>query len=374
MLIFISAAAVFAAVICIYFCISAKHGIEHDILDRSPSVRVDDCAHYYYNQLSCSEQKLYDALLNAIEKYEEKTGVIGCAADMDMLGRTVSALKADRPDIVALEGSVFSLENGWDKTRIDIEYPCTLDEIRLCIYETEKTINRLLSDFPDNLSTGEEIILLHDIITSNCECRAADSPKGKIRFDTAGALCGTGSSAGYASAFTLLCRMAGIDCITVYGAYNGEPHGWNIVWCDGVPCHVDTAADDAVLGFAPDMRFHGYICLSDGEMFADHVYDGDFILPACAESGHDYYIMNGLYAGDTDTLRAALKREIKELSDNGGDSFELFVGFPCDEDDLADMAASVISGDSSLPFKPVCRAINVRGKSGAYALQLFYKK
>ncbi len=374
MLIFISAITAFAVVVGAYFCIDAKHNMENRRYgSRAPEV-IGGCEHFYYDRLDRNEQLIYNALLTAVSDCGNVTEVINCSADMNDLDRAVRALRADRPDLVSLSCASFALDTGWGSVRADIEYSLTPDEIRECVTRVEARMNEVLSDVPEGLDDYFTVEFLHDAITSGCTCRAADRGENSLYFDSAYALCGVGSSAGYAAAMNILCRTAGLDCISVYGTYNGEPHVWNIVWCGGIPCHTDVSADDAEPVFAPDMSLHGYLCLSDGAIYADHIPDSSFMLPECGESGHDYYAQNGLYAADLGRAKEIIGKGIKSAAESGGDCIELCADFNCDADDVSDIVSSAIASEPSLPYKPVCRVINARGNSGAYSILLFAKR
>ena len=75
------------------------------------------------------------------------------------------------------------------------------------------------------------------------------------------ALCaGVVDAAGLAHAFRMICDRAGLDCHTVSGLRDGEPHIWNIVSFDGEHRHVDLFADipDGVLRFRTDDEMTEY--------------------------------------------------------------------------------------------------------------------
>lgn len=66
-------------------------------------------------------------------------------------------------------------------------------------------------------------------------------------------------SAGFAKAFMLLSETCNIECRTITGKKNGEPHTWNIITIDGYSYHVDCTSE---------LTLEGDICFlrSDDEM------------------------------------------------------------------------------------------------------------
>lgn len=72
---------------------------------------------------------------------------------------------------------------------------------------------------------------------------------------------GVGDSRAFATVYAAMCRRAGLDCITVTGARNGDPWTWNIVNDNGLYCHVDLLAcnDQGVFRELHDSDMTGYV-------------------------------------------------------------------------------------------------------------------
>lgn len=72
---------------------------------------------------------------------------------------------------------------------------------------------------------------------------------------------GVGDSRAFATAYSAMCRKAGLECITVTGTRSGDPWYWNIIRCDGVYYHIDLLqchqADSFAGRFDADMS--GYV-------------------------------------------------------------------------------------------------------------------
>ncbi len=97
---------------------------------------------------------------------------------------------------------------------------------------------------------------------------------------------GTAVCEGYAKAFGLLMKLAGIECHYVTGlAYNGLysfgiGHAWNIVKLDGSYYHIDTTWDDP--SWDEDRIRYDYFLISDAQMSLDHEWQYDYTnYPIC---------------------------------------------------------------------------------------------
>lgn len=88
---------------------------------------------------------------------------------------------------------------------------------------------------------------------------------------------------GYSKAFELLCRIEGIDVITVYGRAGNVGHAWNKVYIDSAWRFVDaTWGDRTISGENYNLLIHNYFLI--GEQ-SDHVGYGT--TPECVD--YDYY-------------------------------------------------------------------------------------
>lgn len=92
---------------------------------------------------------------------------------------------------------------------------------------------------------------------------------------------GVGDSRAFATVYGAMCRRAGLECMTVTGAKNGEPRTWNIVNDDGYYFHVDLLASNEQ-GFFREMY--------DSEMNG-YVWDYS-AYPACNINPVDHTIVN----------------------------------------------------------------------------------
>lgn len=72
---------------------------------------------------------------------------------------------------------------------------------------------------------------------------------------------GVGDSRAFATVYAAMCRLAGLECMTVTGTHSGEPWTWNIVVDDGHYFHVDLLRGRESGGFREftDREMTGYV-------------------------------------------------------------------------------------------------------------------
>lgn len=72
---------------------------------------------------------------------------------------------------------------------------------------------------------------------------------------------GVGDSRAFATVYAALCRQAGLECLTVVGARNGEPYYWNIIHIDGIYYHMDLlrSKEEGKFREMTDQEMEGYV-------------------------------------------------------------------------------------------------------------------
>ena len=122
-------------------------------------------------------------------------------------------------------------------------------------------------------------------------------------------LSGHATDEGLAMAYQLLCRAAGIDCVTVRGRYDNEEHFWNILTVDGISAHVDMSRRDEGL--------EAMFLLPDALMEA---YRWDTASYPVCDTDYDYFLTRTekepeVLASDTEPTDADLPETDAPLSD-----------------------------------------------------------
>lgn len=134
----------------------------------------------------------------------------------------------------------------------------------------------------EDMLLRDRLRVLHDYVVQNCEydivaaqnTSIADSSGADAPFTAAGALLnGKAVCAGYARAYMLLCRAAGIDI--VYIADEGMNHGWNAVRLYDEIYYIDPTFDDPVPDRG-DLVSIAFFLRSKEEFLQTHTWDQDF--------------------------------------------------------------------------------------------------
>jgi len=164
----------------------------------------------------------------------------------------------------AVEGGKNPLEESFENPEISGEISDDFDMLTdSSSAELDAVVADALSKIEPGMSDREKAITLHDYLVLNCEYGYSFSGQHYYAY---GALVeGMAVCEGYARAYELLCRKAGIPVCIV--SSDDRNHDWNMVQLDGKWYHVDTTWDEDLYGKVK----HSYMFLSESEMEKDHV-------------------------------------------------------------------------------------------------------
>lgn len=158
---------------------------------------------------------------------------------------------------------------------------------------------------------------LHDAL-----CEAVVYGEGARAHDAYGALAeGQAVCEGYAGAYALACRLAGIRCGVVTGtATDGEGglmnHAWNLVDFGGSAMLVDVTWDDQdSLGRIE----HSYFGLTDAWAAADHFEESALARPPCQDEELNWHARQGMTLGamEIPALHSWWEERLMLLRDGG---------------------------------------------------------
>lgn len=208
---------------------------------------------YSYDNLS--SDKLKELYMKIDENAEiASVGYITIDAPLNekQLTEAVEAYRDDHPEVFWLKSDFEYIDND-DSTSLFLSYsvqPDNSDPDRLkkAKEKFNKTVDKIIDGAPKNATDYELELYANDYLVENCvydkEAAETEDIAGHEN-DAYGALVEKKAVCeGYSRAFQLLCNRLGIDCISVSGTADGEPHGWNNVKLDGEWYEVDVTWND----------------------------------------------------------------------------------------------------------------------------------
>lgn len=178
--------------------------------------------------------------------------------------------------------------NGYVYTNSSVKfnYKYTESQMQKYISETENIVKSIVSKSPSG--DYEKIKYFHDYLVQNCTYLSGEfsaSPYGSLVRKTA--IC-----QGYAHAFMLLCREAGIECVCVTGNADG-PHMWNKVKINNDWYVIDVTWDDNDFSDFPEFISYDYFLTTDSDVSTRTIKTQS--LPVTTGQKDNFYRRNGYY-------------------------------------------------------------------------------
>ncbi len=260
----------------------------------------DGPVRYGYTTASENVKYVYDRIVEAIMA---DTPVSDISLEYE---RRISAeetqiaiflVMSDYPECFWLENSYGTSKTGNYITLVRVYYSFTGSALTQAKADMEAAISEFMEGMPTNGTNYEKALFLHDAVATKVTYDL-DSEYNQSAYS---ALVNRSSvCAGYAEAYQLLLRRAGIQAWTVTGSSRNVNHAWNVVWLDDNTCvYTDVTWDDP-----EDNLFRAYFNLSKAEMAVDHevnkLFDEDgepitvntFVLPDCSHDDQSYFDVN----------------------------------------------------------------------------------
>ena len=305
-----------------------------------------------YKYLNDDEKRVYRIMLTMVKNLSEgwaNVGHLGKNSSV-IVAKSFRALSNDFPEYYWMPSSYYiNLNDGqtfvsFKKNSVEDSYGYTKDEVSFNADEFSDAILRIIEKTHKATTPFEKEVIIHDQL---CKYVTYDSEfKGQEESDlysAFGALVyGRAVCEGYARAFKLLCKYAGIECILVTGDSKGVGHMWNMVNIEDNWYHVDVTWDDL-----REKPLHTYLNVTEFYIRADHDIDitysnadssliangnsYNFSLPEAKSDELNFYKKRGLILSDNpvETFANALIKSYK----NGETYAELlFENSDCQKD------------------------------------------
>ncbi len=338
----------------------------------TPSVREGAFA---YNTLTAPEQRLYDAVATAAEAEKAETEIVPFVPTEAEYTRAMYALLCDRPELYHVNISACTLSVSTYSCGVSLAY---YGEGALMEAEMDRVIESLLSGLPDR--DYDRALLLHDRLCAAVTPADGGARGGSTAYDAL--VGGQADGFGYAAAYGLLCKEAGLSCRTVWGEAKGEggytAHAWNALTLGGVTGYTDVMWDDTPIA-GDVLSMHGYYFLSGKEMSRDHKTEGDMDTADTVT----YYEYTGNVVSDTseEALTDALTGALVRARNSRMEAVEFLIQSDASEPDAAvldtALAAALARANAAEGASPRLRSetylYRVSDVRPAYTVRLFYE-
>ena len=153
-------------------------------------------------------------------------------------------------------------------------------------------VSEMVRGISGSMSEYDREKLLHDRVAEKV---VYDSSAAHVHSAYGALVQGKAVCEGYAKAFQVVLRRAGIQSFLITGSSvnpstgTSEGHAWNAVRIDGKYYHVDVTWDDQ-----GDNLFYAYFNKSTAAIREDHTIDEPaYALPVCTGEEADYFVVNG---------------------------------------------------------------------------------
>ena len=283
---------------------------------------------YYYNQLSLTEKRVYNTLVNELPKFP-KTIQISDSVNEDSLLKIYDAVRYDNPEFFFLGLKCSYKRNRLVRT-VTPSYVLSKKTYESQLKAVNQAADRLLKNLPQNASDYEKELYVYNKLGTYTKY----SNSGTASHGPYGALVRKQSNCeGYARTLQLLLNRAGVVNHVVPGKAikrdGSRPnHMWNVVTVGGQDYCADLTWDDYDRNFAGGdtkaLPSHYYFNRSAEVFRKDHLPTDSAAVRTCTSDNANYFRRNSLYytSYNADTKRA-IQSKLKAALKNGDDSFEV---------------------------------------------------
>ena len=297
-----------------------------------------------FKQLSYQEQQAYKVMLKALSS-------MAASFDCSQINRSVDLMKViqtvlgDNPAIIYFNKKQIQTEESVFGKRIILTGVHPKAHVEKMNTDLDEKANQIISSIKTSSSNEYSLLInTYDFLQKSVRYDKKEMNamgKGTSNFPAShnayGALVnGTAVCDGFSSAFVLLAKKLGFECMLVVGhsAYSSTAfsnHAWNIVKVRDKFYHMDITWDARKYDEFGEYSY-AYFAMKDEEILNDHNWDKT-TTPACSYNNLSYYVRNGLYANNmtqldgiiraykskqTDVFRIKLSRNILLPNNAGG--------------------------------------------------------
>ena len=265
---------------------------------------------YALNLLNESEKKVYNQLLEAMNRFVERVEPLAASVKVPVLEKILDYIQRDHPEIFWFNfGARYSYSTETNiVSRVEMTYCMTPAEAERRKEKIESSLKSFLASVNDKMSDYEVTLRIHrniidlvdyDTIGLERQKKTGTSPEkpDNLRsiygvFVEKKAVC-----AGYAKATQYLFNRCGIECTYV----TSDTHAWNLLRLEGDYYHLDTTwgdlSDTKKEKNVSNRVTYDCFCITTEEVLRlkDHKPSEGFPLPRCTATKCNYFRRHGLY-------------------------------------------------------------------------------
>ena len=289
-------------------------------LDTDISAKFSD--KYFYNQLTSDEQKEFQNVYCQVKNFSTEVSVNNISPDL--MNKFIRILCFDCPELFYLSesGHSYKQEQG-AVISYRPSYLCSEDEALVRMGEITRVLSLIMRDIENaNEQSAEKYI--HDYLISNIVYNQNTENCRNIY----GALVeGKANCRGYSTAFSYLCRSAGIETAEVVGYANTSDnkkvaHSWNVVKIGNYYYYTDVCWDDYDEKISKTIGIQGcyvFYNLPTLMMKASHDPTETVTTIGALPSDNDesliFYKQTGQMVDDEGELSTSVSRQLRRVSE-----------------------------------------------------------
>jgi len=268
-----------------------------------------------YNYLSNQEKELYKVVLKALSLNMNSFNYAVTNRDVDIM-KIILTVLGDNPLIINFNKTKIEIEELNEFKKVLLSGIPSQSQMQKMYLALNFEVNRIISQITATTASDEYALLikLYEYLQENVNYDKQEyiaNLKGVCTNQNAhnayGALINKYAVCdGYSSAFALLAKKLGFDCMIVIGMSSYESssvinHAWNIVKIQNKYYHMDNTWDSKRFN---EFNYHSYayFALNDEEIKVDHMWDRNST-PACKNDDLSFYKRNSLFADNMEQAK-----------------------------------------------------------------------
>ena len=265
-----------------------------------------------YQRLSPIEKKAYSIFCNNFSVFSSTIDISNIDRSIDIM-KVLQVVLSDNPEIIYFNKTQIKITTSLFGRKQAILIGCpTLSQIMQLNKQLENEVDAVINFVRQKSQTSQYELLksIYEYLQSNVtydeqeldNCGKRGLSRTPMAHNAYGALVKKSAVCdGISSAFSLIAKRLGIECMVVSGksafrTTGFNEHAWNIIKINNKYYHIDATWDINKFSELKEYAYD-YFCLEDDEIIIDHDWDIK-TTPACTHSDLSYYFKNNIYANN----------------------------------------------------------------------------